>query len=104
VAHNADTNEDVRRAADERFPPKQRRAFLRLLERGVAISEAAEKVGITVQAVHARCRFDPEWQGLLDAALIAGRDPDAPYGTPTGYRRYRCRCPDCRRAHHPVPA
>lgn len=96
-----DTAKDRHKAADDRFPLRQRRKLLRLLARSTAITDAAEQVGVTVQTIHARTRIDPNWQGLLDQALMTGRDPEAPHGTPTGYRHYKCRCPECRQAHHP---
>ncbi|WP_213455448.1 helix-turn-helix domain-containing protein [Rhizomonospora bruguierae] len=100
-AHNADTASRRRAASDDRFPLRQRRRLLRLIAQGAPVTEAAELVGVTYQAVHARTRTDPAWQGLLDQALMTGRRVDVPHGTESGYRQYRCRCPECRRAHHP---
>lgn len=100
-AHNTDTRTYRRNLADRAFPPKARTRLLRLISRGATITEAAEQVGVTTHAVYGRRRVDPAWGNRLDAALMAGRDPDVPHGIPSGYRHHRCRCPECRAAHHP---
>ncbi|ABP52991.1 hypothetical protein Strop_0507 [Salinispora tropica CNB-440] len=89
-----------RKKADLRFPAPIRNEVLRLIRQGYRPVEAARRVGIHVQTVYARSRIDPAWQGRLDGALMAGRRPDVPHGTPTGYRHFWCVCPECRAAHH----
>lgn len=100
-AHNAGLRVWRRDRADRRFPAPQRRLLLKLLSRGQSITDAAMAVGVATQTVHSRSRVDPGWQQRLDEALMAGRDPRVRHGTEDGYRNGRCRCPECRAAHHP---
>lgn len=100
-AHNGDTRTWRRSLADAAFPARTRTRLLRAIRGGATVVDAAERVGVTQHAVYARRRFDTQWGEQLDEALMAGRNPDAPHGTETGYRRWGCRCPECRAAHHP---
>ncbi|WP_431881942.1 hypothetical protein [Micromonospora chalcea] len=77
---------------------------LHLIRGGATPADAAAALGISAQTIHARVRVDPTWQAKLDAALMEGRRPDVPHGTPAGYRYHRCHCPECRAAHHPKSA
>lgn len=73
--------------------------LLTLLAAGHALRITCDRLGVTTQAVHGRAQWDPEWSTALDAALMAGRDPDLPHGTHKAYRQH-CRCPECRDFHH----
>ncbi|TDC02649.1 hypothetical protein E1091_00160 [Micromonospora fluostatini] len=88
-----------RKRADERFPVKLRTRVLQLVRRGATPADAARAVDLPVQTIHSRSRIDPAWQARLDKALMAGRRPDVPHGTPSGYRYHKCHCPECRAAH-----
>lgn len=103
-AHIADTNGRNRVVADARFPARARRRVLAQLRRGRSPVEAAAAVGLPVQTLYARRRFDVAWARQMDDALMEARDPGVPHGTPTGYRHHGCRCPECRAVHHPVAA
>lgn len=64
------------------------------------MTQAADAAGVTAQAIWGRARVDAGWRDQLNQALVAGRDPEVPHGTLSGWRWYRCRCPECRAAHH----
>lgn len=98
--HALAARHDRRTAAEDRFPQRKRGRLLGLIRRGASVADAADRLGLAQQTVHAYARQYTDWQIKLDAALMEGRDPDAPHGTPTGYRWHRCRCPECRQAHH----
>lgn len=100
-SHNRETRLWRRRRADAALPSITRECLLTLIASGVAPATAADELGVTVQRIYARRRFDPEWDERLDEALLRGRDPEAPHGTHQAYRHHRCRCPECRAAHHP---
>ncbi len=102
TAHNDGSRAHRRRIVDTRqFPPKIRSRVLALIAAGVHITDAAAALKTSQQAIHHYARVHPEWGAELDEALFAGRSPDVPHGTETGYRNHRCRCPECRTAHHP---
>ncbi|WP_100445294.1 hypothetical protein [Glycomyces xiaoerkulensis] len=66
---------------------------------GIPLKQAVEWYGLTLRGVHNRARWDAEWSERLDASLLAGRDPDLEHGRDPTYKRFGCRCPDCRDAH-----
>jgi hypothetical protein len=99
-AHNDDTRTWRRTLVEAGFPAKVRRRVLRLCASGHAPADAASRLGLHVQAVWGYARSHPEWLAALDQALLAGRNPNIPHGTPTGYRHWKCRCHECRSAHH----
>lgn len=82
-----------------RFTGRVEEALLEMLRRGSSLSDAAEQIGLTPQAVFGRARWDREWASRLDSALMDGRDPYLSHGTDHTYKQYGCRCPDCRAAH-----
>lgn len=101
AAHLADLSAWRRARAAKRFGPAQRAHIIREITGGRAIGEVAAALGLHTASItnYAR-RVDPAWGEELDAALMAGRDPNIPHGTTYSYRVRRCRCPVCRRAHH----
>lgn len=109
TAHNDGSRTFRRRVVDtRRFPPKLRDRLLALIAAGVHITDAAAALRTSQQAIHRYARVHPEWGAELDEALMGGRAPEVPHGTEAGYRHHRCRCPECRQAHHrprtPAPA
>lgn len=94
------TQVDRRRRPAAEVPQTTWGELLRRVRGGEQMPQAAALLGLTAQTVHAACRRRPERAAELDVALRAGRDPGIEHGTTTGYRRHRCRCPDCRLAHH----
>lgn len=73
--------------------------LLAALAAGVGLTEACSSVKVSVQAVHGRRQWDPDWRGRVDAALFEGRDSRREHGKPHTYNKYRCRCPECRTAN-----
>lgn len=69
------------------------------LSSGVPLRDAAETAGVSVAAIHARRHWDELWANRVDTALTTGRDPSLNHGTAHTYRKFRCRCPECRAAH-----
>lgn len=98
AGHAADTREWRRARADERMEQVQEK-LLDLIRSGTDINHAAEQLGTSQQAIHGYADRNPKFAVELDNAWLVGR-PDARHGTPTGYRWDRCRCSDCRAAHH----
>jgi hypothetical protein len=94
-AHNVDTR-DLRRAWAAIAAPVWH-SLLRAIRLGRPLEDAAARHGLTVQAVWGQSAIDPVRAAALEAALYAGRDPQVPHGTVTGYRR-KCRCQECREA------
>lgn len=79
----------------------------RLLERlaaGEDPVQACAELDITIQRVHHHHRYDPAWEQALDEALTAGRAAALEHGRSPTYKMDRCRCPECRAAHHPKKA
>lgn len=85
-----------RRQAAGRFPTAVRRLLLARLREGEGLSQSCRSLEVSTQQVHGFKAYDGEWADALDAALLAGRDPDLEHGTFTAYRYGRCRCPECR--------
>lgn len=98
AAHNAESRDLRRHAADRALPPAARRRILAAVRRGRSMTQAADAAGVTAQAIWGRARVDAGWRDQLNQALVAGRDPEVPHGTLSGWRWYRCRCPECRAA------
>ena len=65
---------------------------------GAPYGEVLRGHGVTAQAVTGHRRRSPEFARALDAALLAGRDPELSHGSATGWRA-GCRCPECREHH-----
>ncbi|MDT0476225.1 helix-turn-helix domain-containing protein [Streptomyces sp. DSM 41014] len=82
-----------------KFPQAAQQRLLELLAAGRPLTRACEDVGVAAARVHALAHLDARWSRRLDDALLAGRDPDLPHGTPRGYS-LGCRCPQCRRAKY----
>ncbi|MEU7322641.1 hypothetical protein ABZ682_19110 [Streptomyces griseoviridis] len=82
-----------------KFPQAAQQRLLELLAAGRPLTRACEDVGVAAARVHALARLDARWSRRLDDALLAGRNPDLPHGTPRGYS-LGCRCPQCRRAKY----
>lgn len=97
-AHNLDTRDWRRGKA--RIPDDIRASVLADLAAGGHITEVATDHELTCARLHGQARTDPDWAAAMDAALTEGRDPTLAHGLATTYRHDRCRCPDCRDAHH----
>ena len=95
-AHLDDLADWRARRAKRLFPAATRQKLLVELAKGVPLGTAAARLEIAVQRIHAFAWTFPRWGERLDAALMAGRDPQVRHGTATGYRHGRCRCPECR--------
>ena len=100
AAHLADLRARRNAAAARRLGPGTRTHVLREIATGRGLPEVAKAIGVSTHAIHGLARVDESWRHDLDAALLAGRPADVPHGTPTGYRRHGCRCPECRAAQH----
>lgn len=80
--------------------PAVRTDLLAAVAAGATLDDAARRYGATRQRVTALAQLDAEFADALDEAYRTAAAPDTPHGTSTGYRHYRCRCCDCRVAHH----
>jgi len=100
TAHLADLRARRNAAAARRLGPGTRTHVLREVAAGRGLPEVANALGVSTHAIHGLARVDASWRHDLNAALLAGRPADVPHGTPTGYRRHGCRCPECRVAQH----
>ncbi|GIH70359.1 hypothetical protein [Sphaerimonospora thailandensis] len=96
--HNAAERERRAQAADAKVRPVWR-GILSQVREGVHIGDAAKRAGVTLHAVYGHAARDVRRQRALDAALMAGRDPDISHGTNHSYRVHKCRCPECKVAH-----
>gem|GEM_PF-5375769 len=65
---------------------------------GQGFREACRDMGIAAALVWTRARLLPRWVRELDKALTEFRDPDLSHGSEFTYRRFGCRCPECRKA------
>lgn len=99
-AHNRNLRRYRRRHAAQTLPPSTRRSILAAIRAGTPLVVAAAQAGTTQQRIWALARAVSQFGAHLDAALMWARDPAVPHGTPSGYRHHRCRCPECRAAHH----
>lgn len=99
-AHNAEIRDLRRAAAAGRLGPSVRAYILREVADGRRLPEVAAALGISTNAIHGLARTDPGWRRDLETAVMDGRDPDIEHGAAASYRRQRCRCRDCREAHH----
>ncbi|GAA4010479.1 hypothetical protein GCM10022247_35860 [Allokutzneria multivorans] len=97
-AHNIATRDWRRGLA--RVPDHIREAVLADLALGGDLGEVAEAHDLTPQRLHGQAAVDPVWRKQFDEALMAGRDPSLAHGYEMTYRKDKCRCPDCRQAHH----
>jgi hypothetical protein len=102
AGHADDMSERRRRASEETLDDAARAKLLALVTGGTSITDAARQVGTTQQHLRAIAQWNEPWADALDDACRAGADPDTPHGTTSGYRIYRCRCRECRAAHHPA--
>lgn len=97
--HNSSTKRDRRRRADDRFPVKAQREFLRLVRKRTPIADAAQAVGTTEPAVHGYARRDPEFAAQLEKARERLCRKRADCGSGGGWRS-GCRGLWCWRQHH----
>lgn len=97
-AHNLDTR-DRRRVASAAQLDLIAANLVSRLAAGDPFAQVARDLGTTPTAIHGRASWDPAWAALIDAALIAGRDPLLNHGSASAYRHGRCRCPECRQFH-----
>ena len=99
-AHNAEIRDLRRATAAGRLGPSVRAYILREVADGRRLPDVATALGVSVNAIHGLARADADWQQALDTAVMEGRDPDIEHGAPGSYRTTRCRCRECREAHH----
>ncbi|MFG2734351.1 hypothetical protein ACGFX7_05970 [Streptomyces harbinensis] len=95
--------EHRREQATAAFPAAVRARLIARLTAGEHLAEVCQDLGITQQRVHGYRAYAPDWSEDLDAALLAGRDPELDHGTVGAYRHGRCRCPECREAKASPP-
>lgn len=86
------------------IPDDDRQQILERIETGADPAEITLETGYTWQKIHGVARHDETWREDLDAALIAGRDPEISHGRYQSYRHHGCRCPECRQARREVEA
>lgn len=86
-----------RARAGQRFPRRVRTRLLAGLSAGGQLGEVCSQLGVSTVQVYGWRQYDPGWADALDAALMAGRNPELDHGTPSA-RWWGCRCPDCRLA------
>lgn len=98
IAHNEHSRTARRQKVREHFAPFEG-ALIGDLASGMPLRDAAEKHGVSIQAIHQRKIWDEVWSVRLNAALTAGRDPSLRHGIPGSYK-LGCRCPECREAHN----
>jgi hypothetical protein len=92
------TEEDLRGMA--KLPGSVAAVWPELLQgarTGHRFADTTKRLGITTQKVASAITRDPALRLELDAALMAGRDPEVEHGRRLAYRR-GCWCPECRRA------
>ncbi len=89
---------DVHPAPDLAQLAVELRPLLDALAGGARYGDALTAHGYTRQRLTA-LRRHPVIAQALDAALMAGRDPEAAHGTPGAWRA-GCRCPDCSAYHN----
>jgi len=66
--------------------------------RGTPYRQALDHHGLTAQALSRRRRRDPDFAKAVNAALMAGRDPNLRHGRDSAWKA-GCRCPDCTDYH-----
>ena len=101
-AHREDWNGSRSRAsaaAREEFWAGRLELLLAALSSGVSYREAITAAGVSPTQIAIRRRDSAAFGERLDAALMAGRNPDVDHGTYRGYKAAGCRCPDCREYH-----
>ncbi|WP_194829258.1 hypothetical protein [Nocardia sp. XZ_19_231] len=97
-AHNLAERRRRRRRARRAFDPYLRKRFLDALAQGGNPMSVAVQFEVTWAQALALAKYDRRWGPRLDAALLAGRNPEIAHGTYHSYQRHRCRCPECRAA------
>ncbi|MFI7524535.1 hypothetical protein [Nocardia salmonicida] len=97
-AHNLAERRRRRRRARRAFDPYLRKRFLDALAQGSDPVSVAARFEVTWAQALALAKYDRRWGPRLDAALLAGRNPEIAHGTYYSYQRHRCRCPECRAA------
>ncbi|WP_239404626.1 hypothetical protein [Frankia sp. Cj3] len=100
TAHNTQSREWRRGVADAALTPEVRDRIVAMVAAGVGLPAAARAVGTTYQQVRGASWRDAAFADALDDAAVAAAPADTPHGATSGYRRYGCRCRDCRSAHH----
>jgi hypothetical protein len=80
------------------LPFEVRRALIGDLWSGMHLDEACGRAGLTAGRLWTISRSVPGLTEALDTALLATRDPHLTHGKEHTYKKYRCRCPECRAA------
>ena len=100
AAHNA---AERRRRADNlrgRFGQEVRVSLLVKVGAGVRVDDAAEAMGLNRRQVEEYAKLHPDFAEVLDAAHRQAAPEGIRHGTDYAYKRHRCRCRECRAAHH----
>lgn len=92
-----------RALANAALPEDVRDDVLTELAAGLPLAEVCEEYEVTSQQLFGWRVYAPEWGDALDAALMAGRNPNLKHGTKGAYRHGKCRCPECRAAKGAAP-
>lgn len=84
--------------AQDALGTRGRAELLVRVRAGQDFDEIRAEMGVAAAFVWSRARMLPGWGRELDQALMDARNPALPHGVDYTYRRYRCRCPECRAA------
>lgn len=97
--HAREARED-RLAALERGPLNEQTRYeiVRRVWEGEPLKEAVSRTGLSVRQVWSTGVACPGFLDVLNAGLMAWRDPSISHGTAYSYRFHRCPCPQCRAA------
>ena len=97
--HILERAEARRQEIDTHILPRAKRLDLvGALWSGTHLEEACAGVGLTANRLWTLARSVPGLAEVVDEALAATRNPYLTHASEYTYRKYRCRCPQCRAA------
>ncbi|SIO86456.1 hypothetical protein [Nocardiopsis sp. JB363] len=89
------------RHSHQALPTLVQDRLLKQLAAGEDPVQVCAELNITTQRIYHHRLYDPAWEQALDEALTAGRAAGLEHGHSSTYKWDRCRCPECKAAHHP---